>query len=118
IACDERSGALGEGGGVVALKAIPGGERGGVGDAIEEDLAVEVVDLVLEGARREAADLPLPGVALAVERAHADLGVTAHDAAEVRHAEASLVVVEGLLAERLDPRVDQNRQRNVRLVGI
>ena len=47
---------------MVALELLPGGERGRVADAVQEQHAVEVVELVLEGAGGEAqADLVVLG---------------------------------------------------------
>ena len=69
---------------VVALELLPGRERGRVADAVEEQHAVEVVELVLEGAGRQAeADLVVLG-AVAVEAADPDADVAVDLAAQVR----------------------------------
>ena len=54
----------------MSLEVGPCRERARVLDAIEEDLAVEVIDLVLEGACGESLHVQLDVVAVAIPRAH------------------------------------------------
>src|SRR5262245_33643634 len=70
-----------ERGTVMALELGPGGERRRVG-AVDEQLAVEVVDLVLVGAGLEAVDHLLDRVALAVPGADLEVDVALHHAAQ------------------------------------
>ena len=53
-------------------------KRAGLGDPVEEEHAVEVVALVLEGARRQPPAHLVVGDAVAVELAHADVHVPRH----------------------------------------
>ena len=88
-----------------------------VADPVEEQHAVEVVELVLEGAGRQ----PEPDLvvlrAVAVEPAHADADVAVDLAAQVRDRQAALVDRRGLVVERLDHRVDDHGQRDGGLYG-
>ena len=68
---------------VVALELGPGRERARVG-AVDEDLAVEVIDLVLVGAGLEAVHDLVDRVAVAVPGLDADVDVALHHAAQVR----------------------------------
>jgi len=52
---------------VVALEVVPGAQRGRVLDPIEEQLAAQVIDLVLVGPGGHAGGLEVEAVALAVE---------------------------------------------------
>lgn len=70
---DEGPGALDEGRLVVALELGPGGEGLRVDHAVDEEQAVEVVDLVLEGSGGEASHDAVDGMALAVEGGDPDL---------------------------------------------
>src|SRR5206468_2712890 len=55
----------------VQLPLLPGGERAGVLDAIDEQFPVEVVDLVLERAGGDAAHHAVDGLAVAILGRHA-----------------------------------------------
>ena len=55
VARNDRAGVFGRRGLMVTLELAPGRQRARIDDAIEEELAVEVVDLVLVDARREPA---------------------------------------------------------------
>src|SRR5206468_5558286 len=107
-----------EGGLAAALEFLPGAERRRVAHAIDEELAEEMIDFVLKGSGRQAACDEIDVPPLAVPRAHAYLDVAEYFAPQVRHAEAPLVVAEELVADGLEHRVDENRERDVRLVRI
>ena len=68
--------------------------------------AVEMVGLVLRHARREVLQRNLHGLAFAVERAHGDVGVARHHAADVRDAEAAFPALGWSVADGHDLRVD------------
>src|SRR3954454_6144074 len=70
--------------------------------AVEEDDAVQVVELVLDDAGLEAADRIVDGAPLPVETLHADSRVARYDAAQVRDREASFPVVDQLPLLRRD----------------
>ena len=77
-----------------------------------------MVALVLERAGGQAPLDLVVGAAVAVEPPHADVHV-AHDvAAEVGHRQATLVDLDQLVVERLDHRVDDDGQRDRRLVRV
>ena len=101
----------------MALELLPGRERARVG-AVDEEDAVEVVDLVLERAGGQAALHLLVLAAVAVEVADADVDLARHVAAQVGHREAALVDLDHLVVERLDHRVDHHRERDRRLVRV
>ena len=102
---------------VVALEVLPGHQRARVG-AIDDQSAVEVVDLMLEGAGRQSAFDLVVLDSFAVQVADADIDVTRHLGAQVGQREAALVDQGDLLAERLDYRVDDHRQRDRRFVRV
>src|SRR5262245_16396661 len=77
-----------------------------------------MIGLVLERARREAADLSLERVALPIPAGDAYLRKARDHAAQIRHAQAPFVVVECLAPERLDHGVDDDRERHIGLVWI
>src|SRR5688572_9068892 len=113
-ALDQLADAVDEGVPLMALPLLPGAERGGVGDPVDEQLAVEVIDLVLEGAGGQPLHDPVDRLAVAVDRAQPDRDVAGDQPAQVGHAQAALVVVEGLVADRLEHRVDQHGERDLR----
>src|SRR5690606_1224778 len=102
----------------VALELAPSRERGRIADAIDEELAVEVVALVLEGPSREPLDLEVEVVAVPVPGSHANVRVAQHLAPQIRNAEAALVIDELLVADELEHRVHEDGERPVRLVRV
>src|SRR4051812_43944872 len=102
---------------MMALELGPCRERARIG-AVDEDLAEQVVDLVLVGAGLEAMHDLVDRVAVAVPCLAADVNVALHLAAQVRHAETALVVVEQLIVDGREHRVDEDGQRDLRLVRI
>ncbi len=80
--------------------------------------AVEMVELVLERARREAAPDLVVLLAVTIEIAHPDVDVAHHVAAHVGDREAALVDLDQLLVERCHHGIDDDRQRDRRLVRV
>ena len=74
----------------MSLELLPGRQAAGIG-AVDDQHAVEVVDLVLEGPGGEALPAPRALLALAVEIAHPDREMALDIAAQVRDREAALV---------------------------
>ena len=103
---------------MVAFELLPRRQGGGVDDTVEEQPAVEVVAFVLEGAGGEP---PLDLVVLVpvpVEPAGPDVDVPQDGAPQVGDRQATLVDLDQLVVERLDDRVDQDRERDRRLVRV
>src|SRR5204863_2791272 len=75
---------------VAALELLPRHEGARVGDAVEEQHAVEMVHLVLERARAQSLEGLLALVPVAVEVAHADSREPVELAAQAGHREAPL----------------------------
>ena len=92
-------------------------KRRGIVDTVGEEDAVEVVELVLHRAGAEAAEALDVLVPVGVEVAHLDLGVAREQAAEVGDAEAALVALVGLVADRADDRVDEDARFSRGLYG-
>ena len=100
------------------LELLPRAQGPRVRHAIDEQLAVEVVDLVLERARGEPLHLAIDLVPVAVPRADAHVHDALHLAAEVRDREAPLVVHERVVGEELDLRVHEDGEGDVGLVRV
>ena len=115
---DELGDAGDEGVAVEALELLPRRQRRGVDDPVEEQPPVEVVALVLERAGGEAPLDLVVLVAVAVEVADAHVDVAEDVAAQVGHRQAALVDLDELVVERLDHRVDDDGQRDRRLVRV
>src|SRR5262249_17982162 len=64
------------------LVLLPGGKGGRVLDPVHKQGAVEVVDFMLEGDRRQAPDFSFDRATVAVEGSHPDLDETTGDAAK------------------------------------
>src|SRR5690606_3648128 len=77
-----------------AREALPSREAGRVRHPVDEELAEQVIALVLVGPRRDASRLEVEGIAVAVEGLHTQLGVAGDHAAQVGYRQTSLVVVE------------------------
>jgi hypothetical protein len=103
---------------VEAVELVPGAECAGIRHPVHEQDAVEVVELVLEGAGGQAAAHLLVLDAVAVEVAHAHVHVPRHLAPQVRHRQAALVDLLDVVVERLDHRVHDHGQRDGRLVRV
>src|SRR5215218_9372377 len=103
---------------VEALELRPRRQRPRIEHAVNEQRAVEVVHLVLEGPRSQAPPDLLLLASLAVEVAHADTEMTRYLAAQVWHRQATLVDVRDLVVERLDHRVDHHGERDRGLVRV
>ena len=103
---------------VVALKLIPGRQRGGVVDKVDEQARMQVVDLVLHRARGEADAGHVDGLPVAIPGLDPNLSNPADDPAQIGHREAALVVGEGLLGQRFDHRIHEDGQRNIRFVRV
>src|SRR4051812_8886849 len=91
VAGSDRVRPLLPGGSSVAVERVPRGESPRVVHAVEEQHAVQVVDLVLERAGsqpRDAAPLRPAGAVLVFDL---DLGVTGDYTAQVRHRQAAFV---------------------------
>src|SRR3569832_2544154 len=63
-------------------------------EPVDEELAVEMVDLVLEGAREQALAGHLPRLAVLVEGAHGGLGEALELGVDAGDGEAALLVLE------------------------
>src|SRR5687767_2944378 len=107
---------LDERGLVMPLPVLPVGERRGVG-AVDEDLAVEVIALVLVRPGSHARHFDVVRGAGSIQVLHADARVPLHHAAQIGDGEAALVVVELVVAHLRDARIHDDRERNRRLVG-
>jgi len=80
---------------------------------VDEQDAVEMVDLVLRHAGRVAFEVELDAVAASIERAHLDLVGTDDAAAQLREAEAAFPVLVGGLRERRHFGVDDRQHADV-----
>jgi hypothetical protein len=76
---------------------------------LDEDLAHQVVHLVLDAHRHQAGGFALEEFAVAVERAHGHPRVAAHLVVDRRHRQAALVGHHHVLAAGDDLRVDQHQ---------
>src|SRR5918997_3460424 len=87
------------------------------GEPVEEDLAVEVVDLVLQRAGQEAGALESQRLAVHVEPLHDGVHRPPRGRPDAGDGQAALVAVLGLLGQLDDPRVDQVPDASVDIVG-
>jgi integrase len=83
----------------VVLHLLDEGQAAHVGHAVEVDVAVEVVALVLDDAREEVLGLEGEGIAMAVEGIELQPLESRHDASEIRYGEAALPAGLALVAE-------------------
>src|SRR3712207_6706161 len=87
------------------------------GEPVEEDLAVEVVDLVLQRARHETGALQPDRLAVHVEPLHDGVHRPHRGRPQAGDGQAALVAVLGLLGQLDDPRVDHVPDASVDVVG-
>jgi len=102
----------------VTLPVLPGRKSRRVGDAVNEDVAVEVVALVLVRPGGQPLRLDVDFGTVPVPRLHAHVDVALDAAAQVGDRQAALLVVELLVGQRRDHRVDEDGERDRRLVGV
>src|SRR5262245_20516244 len=97
------------------------GERGKVAHAIEIDLAVEMVGLVLAHAREEILGDYVDRLALAIEALQTHRGEAGHHPPHVGDRKAPFPALLHLVGQRRDDRIDEDHQRHrrrVRVAGI
>ena len=75
---------------------------------VGEDLALDMVVLVLDYARRQSVELLVMLDEILVEVAHADSHRTAHVLVDARQRKAALLEEVGLLAALVNPRIDEH----------
>src|SRR5437588_9122227 len=95
----------------VLLELFQLSERGEIGHSIEEELALQVVNLVLDADGIEARSVQLDGLAVPIEVFHPHPDRTSHLAAEPINAETSLPALSGHRREAHYLRVDQDGPR-------
>src|SRR2546425_1012980 len=95
----------------VLLELFQLGERGEIGHSIEEELALQVVDLVLDADGIEARGVQLNGLAVTIEIFHPHPDRTSYLAAEPVDAETSLPALGGHRRVAQYLRVDQDGPR-------
>src|SRR3989338_3071605 len=78
---------------------------------VQEDLAIQVIKFVLEGARGESGRFAGAGPAIFVDRLYSDARRPCHAAAQVRHREATLPVLLGFIRAPDNSGVDENGER-------
>src|SRR5207302_8319150 len=95
----------------VLLELFQLGERGEIGHSIEKELALQVVNLVLNADGIEARGVQLNGLAVTIEVFHPHPDRTSYLAAEPVDAETSLPALGGHRRVAQDLRVDQDGPR-------
>mmetsp|Transcript_49610 Transcript_49610/g.116521 ORF Transcript_49610/g.116521 Transcript_49610/m.116521 type:complete len:227 (+) Transcript_49610:181-861(+) len=87
-------------------------------EVFDEDLAHQVVHLVLHADRQQPVGIELEHLAVAVERAHGHLGMARHLVVDLRYRQAALLAIHHLLAELDQLGIDQHPRRVAVLRGV
>ena len=85
---------------------------------VDEDLAHQVIHLVLDADGRQALGVELVGLAVAAERAHAHAGVALDLLVDLRHRQAALLAQDPVVGAGDQLGVDQHARLVVRLGGV
>ena len=101
----------------MCLKVFPGGEGNRVGNPIENEFAVEVIDLMLDGTGTEPPVDLLERSTGAIPCSNLD-GHHSDQVATDRDAQTTLVVQVRLGTDLFHDRIDEDRERKRRLVWV
>src|SRR5690606_35924417 len=105
-------------GGEEALELFVEAEQLRIFDAVDVELTVQVVELVLKHRCKEAAQLELVGLPVEARIAHPYPLRPLHEAAKAGDRQATFPVSRRGGIEDLDARVDENRQRHCRNFAV